>query len=65
LELIPPQRFSDFGRDILPAMLEQGLPLYGYKMTAEESLWWIDTPEDLERVRLAFAGAAAGKGRLL
>jgi NDP-sugar pyrophosphorylase family protein len=62
LELIPPNTFSDFGRDLFPKMLEQELPLYGYKMTAAEGLWWIDTPEDLERVQRAFAGAAASKG---
>jgi NDP-sugar pyrophosphorylase family protein len=32
-------------------LLCQGEPLCGYKLTAGESLWWIDTPADLARVR--------------
>src|SRR5438105_3089272 len=37
----------DFGRDVFPALLAQGRPLYGYRMAENEGLWWIDRPEDL------------------
>jgi NDP-sugar pyrophosphorylase family protein len=47
LQCIPPEKPSDFGRDVLPAMLAAGDPLYGYTMHPGESLYWIDTPQDL------------------
>jgi NDP-sugar pyrophosphorylase family protein len=53
LEFIPDQGESDFGRDIFPAMLEAGQSLYGYRMTASEGLWWIDTPDDLHETQSA------------
>jgi NDP-sugar pyrophosphorylase family protein len=49
MEFIPPGRASDFGHDILPAMLAAGEPMYGYTMGPGENLNWIDTPEDLAR----------------
>jgi len=49
LDWIPVGKASDFGREILPAVLAAGLPLYGYRMS--EGLWWVDSPEDLERTR--------------
>jgi NDP-sugar pyrophosphorylase family protein len=48
---IPSHVPSDFGRDVFPTMLVSGKSLYGYRMGPEEPLWWIDTAEDLERVR--------------
>jgi len=51
LRFIPPGQSSDFGHDVLPALLAAGEPLYGYTMGPDEGLWWIDTPEDLQRVR--------------
>jgi NDP-sugar pyrophosphorylase family protein len=48
LEFIPPGRYSDFGYEVLPALLAAGEPLYGYQMGPEERLHWIDTPEDLD-----------------
>jgi NDP-sugar pyrophosphorylase family protein len=45
---IPANGPSDFGRDVLPAVLAAGCPLYGYRMT--EGLWWIDTLEDYQYV---------------
>lgn len=51
LEAIPTEGSPDFGRDVFPAMLTAGQPLYGYRMSADEGLWWIDTPEDLQRVQ--------------
>lgn len=49
LDDIPDGRSSDFGREILPSMIASGQALYGYRMT--EDLWWIDSPEDLERTQ--------------
>lgn len=49
LELIPEAGAPDFGRDLFPAWLAAGQPVFGYRMTGDENLWWIDTPRDLER----------------
>ena len=51
LEAIPSEDAPDFGRDVFPALLVAGESLYGYRMSEEESLWWIDTPQDLECVQ--------------
>jgi hypothetical protein len=32
-------------------MLAAGWPLYGYRLTDAEGLWWIDRHEDLTRVQ--------------
>lgn len=49
LEFIPPERPSDFGHEVLPAMLAAREPLFGYPMGPGEILYWIDTPDDLAR----------------
>ena len=49
LACIPADRPSDFGRDVLPALIAAGRPLYGYRMI--EGLWWIDTLEDYQSVQ--------------
>jgi NDP-sugar pyrophosphorylase family protein len=46
---IPSPGPSDFGRDVLPALLAAGLPVFGYRMT--ENLYWIDSPEDYQRTQ--------------
>jgi NDP-sugar pyrophosphorylase family protein len=53
LEAIPSEGAPDFGRDVFPAMLDQGAALYGYRMSNDEGLWWIDTVADLHRVQAA------------
>jgi mannose-1-phosphate guanylyltransferase len=58
LDFIPNGCASDFGRDVLPAVLAAGQPIYGYRMT--EELWWVDSPEDLERTRRSFEASAPG-----
>ncbi len=50
LDVIPTEQPSDFGRDILPALMAVGRHVYGYCMSGNEKLWWIDTPEDYRRV---------------
>lgn len=49
LDHIPASVPSDFGKDVLPHLLEQGERLYGYRLTGDEGIRWIDTPEDLRR----------------
>lgn len=49
LEAIPSEGGPDFGRDVFPALLNQGAALYGYPLSQEESLMWVDTPGDLKK----------------
>jgi NDP-sugar pyrophosphorylase family protein len=46
---IPNDRPVDFGRDLLPHWIDS-IPVFGYRMSNAERLWWIDTLEDLARV---------------
>lgn len=52
LEYIPAGQEADFGHDILPAMMQAGEPIYGYRLSDDEGLWWIDTPADLQHVQM-------------
>jgi NDP-sugar pyrophosphorylase family protein len=54
LDFVPGEAPADFARDVFPAMLLAGQPLYGYPLAAQEGLWWIDRPEDLARVQAAW-----------
>lgn len=51
LDAIPDTMPSDLGRDLFPSLLARGETICGYRMSQGEDLWWIDTPEDLERVK--------------
>lgn len=51
LDAIPDGTPSDFGRDLFPSLLARGEAIYGYRMSEGEDLWWIDTLEDLHRVK--------------
>ena len=53
LRFIPARGASDFGHDVLPAMLAAGERLAGYRMGPDESLRWIDTPADLAATETA------------
>lgn len=55
LDVIPAVGESDFGKEILPDLLKAGEPLYGYRLSGDEGLWWIDTLADLERLQKEFA----------
>ena len=44
-----PQKFSDFGFDVLPAVLKQGEKLYTYKL--KNRVWGIDTSDLLEKLK--------------
>jgi len=41
----------DFGHDVFPHILDSGQPIYGYRLLPGERLYWIDTPQDLERIQ--------------
>lgn len=49
LSHIPADAPSDFGRDVLPALIAAGRRLYGYR--TREGLWWIDTFEDYRHLQ--------------
>jgi NDP-sugar pyrophosphorylase family protein len=51
LEAIPNGGASDFGYQVLPALLAGGAALHGYRLSEEEGLWALDRPEDLDRTR--------------
>jgi NDP-sugar pyrophosphorylase family protein len=49
LDRIQPKVPCDLGFDVFPRLLAEGERLYGYYMTGNEGLWWIDTPGHYER----------------
>lgn len=50
LEAIPAGKAMDFGQDLFPDLLARNEPVYGYRMSADEGLWWIDRAEDLRHL---------------
>lgn len=47
-----PSGASDFGKDVIPAILEDRKSLFAYRMNeTRERLWWIDSPEDYARTQ--------------
>jgi NDP-sugar pyrophosphorylase family protein len=51
VEMIPTGRPVDFSREVFPALLEAGQPVYAYCLGQDEGLWWIDTPQDLTHLQ--------------
>jgi NDP-sugar pyrophosphorylase family protein len=49
LARIPDRRFSDFGREVLPEWLANGVPLFGWPLPAGTFLVDIGTPESYVR----------------
>ena len=49
-KFIPGDGPADFGFDVLPDVINRGLPVYGYRMN--EGLWWADTPDDYQQLCL-------------
>ncbi|HEX5274838.1 MAG TPA: nucleotidyltransferase family protein [Candidatus Rubrimentiphilum sp.] len=47
-----PQGVSDFGKDVLPALIEKGKRLFAYRMN--DRFAWIDSPEDYERTKASW-----------
>jgi NDP-sugar pyrophosphorylase family protein len=59
LEHIPEGRPSDFGADVIPSLVGARERVFGYRMGAGESLYWIDTPGELQAVDALFAAKEA------
>jgi len=53
LEGIPTEGTPDFGRDVFPALLKAGKPVYGYCMSRHERLVWLDTLTRIRRILAA------------
>jgi len=51
-----PDGFCDLSKDVLPRMLADNCPIFGYPLSPPEGLWWIDRLEDLESVEQQVAG---------
>ena len=49
LEWIPPNRASDFGRDVFPDWLSRGIPLFGWRLPEEVRVMDMGTPDRYER----------------
>ena len=47
-----PKGVSDFGKDVLPALIEKGKRLFAYRMN--ERFAWIDSPGDYERTKASW-----------
>lgn len=54
LTRIPPNLFFDFARDLFPALIAEGLPLYAYVFGPEEFCLGIDTPEHFSAAQKLF-----------
>ena len=50
MDAVQPGADVDFGRNVFPDLLARGGHLYGYRMSREEKLLWVDRPEDLRRL---------------
>lgn len=59
LDFIPASGFSDFGRDVFPALLAAGVALYGYPLA--EYLIDVGSPEKLARAEAWAAGREGGR----
>lgn len=59
----PEGGFVDFGAHVFPDLIGRDGRLYGYRMSKEEELWWVDTPHDLARSRAAFGDGIIKESR--
>ncbi|HEY7203335.1 MAG TPA: nucleotidyltransferase family protein [Methylomirabilota bacterium] len=59
LQYVPAGRFSDFGLDILPALLRSGVPLHGWTIPDSAYLVDVGSPERYARVQREWPTAAA------
>ena len=55
LDHIPPDTFYDFGNDLFPRLLEDGMPLYGYPIGLDEYLIDIGNREKYQRAQREWA----------
>lgn len=63
LARIPAGRFSDFGREILPAWLADGVALYGWPLPTGTFLVDVGTPESYARAEREWPRRVAQPGR--
>ena len=61
LDYVPRTRASDFGRDIFPSLLADQRHLFGYQLSPDEGLWWIDRVQDLQRVQALLEGSCRSR----
>jgi NDP-sugar pyrophosphorylase family protein len=47
-DYVPPDRFCDFGHHVLPLLIKEGRPIYGFQMS--EPVWWIDSLMDYQNL---------------
>lgn len=52
---IPPNSPYDFGKEVFPKMLAEGLKIRAYVISPEEAIFGIDTPEYLEKSNKYFS----------
>ena len=57
LRFAPSTGTADLSFDVIPALLRAGEPARAYCFGPHERLWWIDTPQDLQRVEREFSAA--------
>jgi NDP-sugar pyrophosphorylase family protein len=62
LDWIPAGQACDFGRDVFPALLAGGRPVYAYPMR-DERLLWIDSPEDYRRSQEQMEPSSFGESK--
>jgi NDP-sugar pyrophosphorylase family protein len=63
VQALPEAEFSDFGTQVFPDLIARDGHLFGYRMSEEEELWWVDTPHDLARSRAAFGDGLIEESR--
>jgi NDP-sugar pyrophosphorylase family protein len=51
LRHVPEGRFCDYGHDVFPALIQHGVPIYGWPLPDTAYLIDFGTPENYERVR--------------
>jgi NDP-sugar pyrophosphorylase family protein len=56
IDYIPPDTFYDFGHDLFPRLLREGVPMYGYPISEDEYLIDIGTLEKYQRAQRQWAG---------
>lgn len=57
-DFVPRARPADLGADVFPQLAADG-ELAAHPLGPGERVWWVDTPEDLERVQREFAASGA------
>jgi NDP-sugar pyrophosphorylase family protein len=58
LSFIPEEGFSDFGKDVFPALLNRGFPMYGWPIPADSYLIDIGSPEKYSQVQVEWPARA-------